>query len=94
MMRLLPMLFLLTGCASFAESEQTDDINLTITWVEDYQVYGVTGVMFSEGVTQWYDQGDTRNCYIFMKKPYGPKDYRQIYILGHELLHCTEGAYH
>ena len=70
------------------------NFRLELPWVEDYQVYGVTGVMFSEGVTQWYDQGDTRNCYIFIKKPYGPKDYRQIYILGHELLHCTEGAYH
>ena len=88
------VVLLLAGCASYKETEARD-IDLHIHWVpvENFtQVKKVIGANpFADAFAKWYDDEDGRHCYIFMPKPSTPVG---TFILGHELLHCTDGDFH
>lgn len=41
----------------------------------------------------WTNEENSK-CIIFSPKPRGEGDHNRLMILGHELFHCTDGAYH
>ena len=91
------------GCGKpFQESEYTD-IGLHIRWVEEHEVFGIAQSLGHTSnplnfnitaVTAWQDDNGERNCFIYAPKPYSDKDYHGLYILGHEVAHCSEGNFH
>lgn len=85
---------LLAGCTSYGKPEATH-INLHVNYMthDEFTILKTRmGVNpFYDAFAKWYDDEDGRHCYIFMPKPSTAVG---TFILGHELLHCTDGDFH
>lgn len=78
-------------------ASQATDIILTVKWVHsEYEIprnnndWRTTTV----GAAEYFDLDGKRYCTVYLFKPYNDNDFKALNTLGHEILHCTDGAYH
>lgn len=89
---------LIGGCSAFHEKplppSEATDVRLQVAWVDSIADIPKTYNADVNGASVWFDVSDQRYCTIYMIKPYGLNDFAGLQTLGHEVLHCTEGAFH
>ena len=89
---------LLAGCASVKEDANAP---VQIVWqkVDDAhaaceEVSGRREIFRIMGCSKWRDVGGQRTCTIYARAPRDERDLQRFATLGHELMHCTDGAWH
>ena len=97
-MKYLFVLVLLAGCATPPEVPSTP---VRVVWqnVDDVQaaceeLSGRREVFRILGCSKWRDVAGQRTCTIYARAPRDERDLQRFATLGHELMHCTDGAWH
>lgn len=89
---------LLGGCSAFHEKplppSEATDVRLQVVWVESINDIPRTSSADVNGTAIFFDVDGQRYCTIYLLKPYGLSDYARLNTLAHEVLHCTDGAFH
>ena len=95
---LLIMSLFLTGCSAFHEKplppSESTNILLDVVWVDSIKEIPRTGKRDARGAAIWQAVKGQRKCTIYAFKPYNLDDFKGLQVLGHELLHCTDGNFH
>lgn len=97
-MRILVLLLALTGCTA-AKVEPSAPVHVVWSNVDDVQaacedVSGRREVFRILGCSKWRESEGQRTCTIYAPAPRNEKDLQRFATLGHELMHCTDGAWH
>ena len=96
-MRFFALLFLfLAACATVQDEpavqvvwQKVDDPNATCR-----DISGRRELFRIAGCSKWSEAGKQRTCTIYAATPRDERDKERFATLGHELMHCTDGAWH
>jgi hypothetical protein len=90
------LLLLLTACSTVK-----DESAVQVVWqkVDDpneacREVSGRRELFRIAGCSKWSEAGGQRTCTIYASTPRDERDKERFATLGHELMHCTDGAWH
>jgi len=92
------MVAVVSGCST-VKTEPSAPIQVVWSSVDDVQaacedVSGRREVFRILGCSKWRDSGGQRTCTIYAPTPRSETDLQRFATLGHELMHCTDGAWH
>jgi hypothetical protein len=92
------MLFLTASCSA-VKDEPSTPVHIVWSHVDDVQAAcedasGRRELFRILGCSKWREQGGQRTCTIYAPVPRSESDLQRFATLGHELMHCTDGAWH
>jgi len=91
-------LLVVAGCST-TKDEPSTPVHVVWSNVDDVQaacedVSGRREVFRILGCSKWREAGGQRTCTIYAPAPRSESDTQRFATLGHELMHCTDGAWH
>lgn len=96
-MRKLFLAFALFFIMISAQAEEMHEVKLTVVYVDSVHEIPVP-ITSKFGYAKGYELGSAfvkdDVCKIYVLKPASRFDTKRMEILGHEVMHCTNGAYH
>ena len=88
-------LFLLLALSFNVGAYEIHKFTIEVRYVDDLMQIPINdGYNHPKYLGLGYPDPKTGICTVYVQKPSGADDIYKLEILGHELLHCTDGAYH
>lgn len=89
------LVFLLLTAGDVAIGDEIHRLFIEIHYVNSYADVPLNrGYNFTRFQGAAYPNRSHTRCEVYVVKPSGVNDTHKMEILGHEMLHCTDGDYH